>query len=559
MRRFYVFLISIFITCVLIFIGSFIYLDKQSRKTFYYTISLEGHDVGTAKIDRYGTADKLIYKCAASEPLAPVYPDTKFKMVLDRHYNFEYYSKERSGAGAYENTYVENTRNGISFVSNLQSSFICISDIQARRGAFVFEEDAPITYLPMIENYDFRKGRSQGFNSLVLFSNALPPMKRFVTFTSVRDEYVKVGSRKIKTECLLVKIRNFPQATIWVSKQDKSLVMLEIPNKKLKITRTFKPPVIKPEEYVLASEEYISKDIVIKGKSVQLAGTLALPKGPGPFPAILLVPGTAPCDRNYLGLFYSISDYLAKKGYCVLRYDKRGTGESTGSLESSTGNDEIEDAGNALEYLASQKEVDPGRMAVIAYGRGSFFAIKASSEKSGVRTLVLISPSFDFGIDLNRDFEKLKAMAAKFGWSEDYLKTAQRSVTETLDKVKKTKHDYISVLRSRCFAKRMRQGAEYRPLEAVKKIEIPVLVLQGKADLTDKADTASVIDKTLEESGNKRHTLTYFSYLDAFLGKWVNDGIHKMHYEGDAAVLDTIGCWLQDNMVLFSSEDTVQK
>ncbi len=69
--------------------------------------------------------------------------------------------------------------------------------------------------------------------------------------------------------------------------------------------------------------------------NVQLAGTLTLPKGPGPFPAAILIAGSGPHDRDENLAshkpFLVLADFLTRKGIAVLRYDKRGIGASTGS------------------------------------------------------------------------------------------------------------------------------------------------------------------------------------------------------------------------------------
>jgi predicted acyl esterase len=69
--------------------------------------------------------------------------------------------------------------------------------------------------------------------------------------------------------------------------------------------------------------------ITFQNGDVTLAGTLDLPAGEGPFPAIVTVHGSSPFTRNNIFNLY-ISHFFVQHGYAVLRYDKRGTGESTG-------------------------------------------------------------------------------------------------------------------------------------------------------------------------------------------------------------------------------------
>ena len=69
--------------------------------------------------------------------------------------------------------------------------------------------------------------------------------------------------------------------------------------------------------------------ITFQNGDVTLAGTLDLPAGEGPFPAIVTVHGSPPLTRNDI-YNLNISHFFVQNGYAVLQYDKRGAGESTG-------------------------------------------------------------------------------------------------------------------------------------------------------------------------------------------------------------------------------------
>ncbi len=95
-------------------------------------------------------------------------------------------------------------------------------------------------------------------------------------------------------------------------------------------------------------------------EGVILAGTLTVPDGDGPFPAVVLVSGSGPQNRDseVFGhrLFRVLSDHLARRGIAVLRYDDRGTAESTGDFGSATTADFALDAEAAARALALRPE-----------------------------------------------------------------------------------------------------------------------------------------------------------------------------------------------------------
>jgi len=547
MRTLYITVALFLILSLLLFIGSFIYLDKEKHKIYYYVINLDGYDIGTIRVDKFETEDKLLYRSVSNMPFAELFTESKTRLALDRKYDIDNYFKETYGNAATESVYMEKSKNSISFVSKYQARFTYLDNIPIKKYTFIFEESSPVTYLPIIENYNFKRGRSQGFNAITFFSPSLPPMKRFVTLTSIRNEYLKVDSRKIKTENLILKIKNYPQGMIWVARSDRSLIRLEIPEKGLRITRSFSPKIADAKEYSLTSEEYISKDVAFKNKNVQLTGTLTLPKKEGIYPAVLLIWGSGPQDRQYQGFFSTMADYLSKNGFCVLRFDKRGCGSSGGDSSVCTDNDIAADVNAALEYLISQKEVDPGKVAIIAHSKGVSYALKAALEESSVKALVLMAPSEYLGLEKDQSLDALRKMALKYKWKNDYLKSVIESIQKTNIKATTTERNWVYTMGRRCYLKNLREALAEKPIDLIKKVNIAVLILQGRQDDEVSVESASMLDGMLEEGGNRKHALTYFGYLGHFFGKKINDGIHRVHYEVDKEVLDTIKSWLDKN------------
>lgn len=548
MRKIYLAVFIIFIVSILLFIASFLYLDREKHKLYHYIVNSDGHDIEAIKIDKYITDDRLIYKSQDSTPYLPLLTDSKSKITLDRKYNLVSYSKEDSGAGLQEMVYLENTNNNISFVATSRSEFACLTDLPIKQSTFIFEEYSPVTYLPILENYDFNIGRAQAFNVITQFSPLLPPMKRLLILTSIRDEYLKIGSRKIKVECLLVKIKNSPQGMLWVTKSRRTLVGIEFPDKKIKITRSFLSKNLESKKFVLKSDSYSEEDVKFNNKNVMLSGTLTIPKKEGPCPSVLLIGEDKGCDREESGLFTAIADHLGKQGFLVLRFDKRGIGSSGQDSKSVTNTDEFEDASCALGYILNRKETDPRRVTVIGHGKGAFFAAKLASERKNVRALILMAPLISLGGETDLNFDNLKEMAAKLGWGDQYLKLAMKSRMETIERVKKTKNNWMSLLRTRCFLKKLREELEEKPTDMIRDVDIPVLILHGKEDEFIPAKAAAMLDNAMEESGNKNHKLIYYGYLGHFFGKYTEDGVNKAHYDVDKEVLYAIDKWLWDNL-----------
>ncbi|MBI2421809.1 MAG: alpha/beta fold hydrolase [Candidatus Hydrogenedentes bacterium] len=141
-----------------------------------------------------------------------------------------------------------------------------------------------------------------------------------------------------------------------------------------------------------------TREVLIPGGAVTLAGTLSLPQGAGPFPTCLLVHGTGPLDRDEnmpgqsLDIFNRIAEHLAGHGVAALRYDKRGCGKSTGDYYRSGHHDLVDDAIHAVDFLAMQPECDPDRIFALGHSEGTVIVPQLSAQRPSLRGMVLLCP-----------------------------------------------------------------------------------------------------------------------------------------------------------------------
>jgi pimeloyl-ACP methyl ester carboxylesterase len=141
---------------------------------------------------------------------------------------------------------------------------------------------------------------------------------------------------------------------------------------------------------------YKAQDVVIPGAGdARLAGTLTIPAGAGPFPAVLLINGSGPNDRDETILghkpFLVIADALTRRGVMVLRLDKRGVGASTGGSPDLTTADYAADARAALAWLRRRPEAAAGRLGLLGHSEGAEIAPMLAADDPKVAFLVLLA------------------------------------------------------------------------------------------------------------------------------------------------------------------------
>ena len=130
--------------------------------------------------------------------------------------------------------------------------------------------------------------------------------------------------------------------------------------------------------------------------AVTLVGILTLPQGKGPFPAVLIVVGADRNDRDESFApdhhpFLVVADALTRRGIAVLRYDKRGVGESGGNFDAATTKDFEEDALNGIEYLKKRVEIDPRKIGIVGHSEGGMIACLAAVDSRNVSFIVLMA------------------------------------------------------------------------------------------------------------------------------------------------------------------------
>ena len=126
---------------------------------------------------------------------------------------------------------------------------------------------------------------------------------------------------------------------------------------------------------------YDSKEVSFESSAseVTLAGTLTKPKAPGKYPAVILVSGSGPQNRNSEvedhKPFEVMADYLTRQGIVVLRYDDRGVSQSTGNFVQSNIADFSRDALAGLAFLKTQANVDSTRLGMIGHSEGGLISL----------------------------------------------------------------------------------------------------------------------------------------------------------------------------------------
>jgi pimeloyl-ACP methyl ester carboxylesterase len=130
-------------------------------------------------------------------------------------------------------------------------------------------------------------------------------------------------------------------------------------------------------------------------ENFSLAGTLTLPQGEGPFPAVVLISGSGQQDRDETIYnhkpFKVIADHLTRNGIAVLRYDDRGIGGSKGKTNNATSLTNADDAEAAVNYLLERSEINSKKIGLVGHSEGGLIAPIVASRNANIAFIVSLA------------------------------------------------------------------------------------------------------------------------------------------------------------------------
>lgn len=298
---------------------------------------------------------------------------------------------------------------------------------------------------------------------------------------------------------------------------------------------------------------YYSEDISFENKKagITLAGTLTLPKKDGVFPAVILISGSGPQNRDEEILnhkpFLVLSDYLTKNGIAVLRFDDRGTALSTGDFKSAITPDFASDVEAGLAFLLSRKEINPKKIGLIGHSEGGLIAPMVASKSKDIAFIVLLAGPGLQGDQIlllqqrliakangksdseiqNGEEQNKKAFAIinKYKNPEE-LKT---EITNYITDVSKnapdkpqnmTMEEFIQLQINNILNPWMINFLRYDPKPTLEKVKCPVLALNGSKDLqVPPKENLEAIQKYVGGNGNKNVTVKEIPNLNHLFQK----------------------------------------
>jgi pimeloyl-ACP methyl ester carboxylesterase len=262
------------------------------------------------------------------------------------------------------------------------------------------------------------------------------------------------------------------------------LVRLEIPGARLALVRSDLATVATRSQPIRNDND---TDVIIPATGFTLAGTMTVPKDMGRLrlPAIVLVTGAGQLERDEtvagIPIFAQLAGALAREGFVVLRYDKRGVGQSGGRSERATLQDYADDLTAAVKWLAKRKDIDPKRIAVVGHSEGGAVAMLAAREKK-ISSLVLVAAPGTPGSDLILEQQRHLLDVMKAPEAE---RTAKIELQQRIHAAVISDKGWEAIpeeLRTQAESTWFRSLLMFDPAKVMAKVKQPVLIVHGDLD-----------------------------------------------------------------------------
>ena len=285
---------------------------------------------------------------------------------------------------------------------------------------------------------------------------------------------------------------------------------------------------------------YTEEEVVVENKTagVKLAGTLTSPRGAAPHPAVVLITGSGPQNRDEAIMghrpFLVLADHLTRQGIAVLRCDDRGVGKSTGVFSKATDADFVEDTLAAVGYLRTRKEIDPKRIGLVGHSEGGIVAPRAAVKSGEVAFIVLLAgvgvPMEELLVQQGQDIARVMGASGEMA---DRSAVVQRKIFRAIKEEKdpaKAEAAVRQALRDQMVSLSDDQRAAlglsdaaldgqikmvlspwfrdlvgYDPRPTLKAVKCPVLAINGEKDLQVAAkENLAAIRDALAAGGNQK-------------------------------------------------------
>jgi pimeloyl-ACP methyl ester carboxylesterase len=273
------------------------------------------------------------------------------------------------------------------------------------------------------------------------------------------------------------------------------------------------------------------RDVRFHSGGAALAGTLFTPRAAGPHPAVVMVDGAGPGDRN-AGQIPAVREHFLGRGVAVLCYDKPGVGASSGDWMGQSLRDRADEALAAVAFVRGQHDIDPRCVGLWGISQGGWVAPLAASLSADVAFVISVSgpgvPVVEQNLyDLRNGLrgrghpaERVEQLVATFAALMEAARRGEdfgRARTEIPEAQLQPLLEHFGVVPEQLAAMYdlLRRIVEYGPAPVLERVRCPVLAIFGEHDqVVPVPESVAGFEQALARAGNRDVVVKVFPGAD---------------------------------------------
>ena len=410
------------------------------------------------------------------------------------------------------------------------------------------------------------------YEALALRLSGAGPGTRFPIFVAPEREIpatvTNMTTRRLSTPEGVVDLRQYEMSfgypgdplvvEVWVDAQDR-LARIVRPADGLTVVRDDLSSVLAREVKIRNPRD---EDVFIPASGFNLGATITTTTNPKTrAPAVVLVGGVeqAPQDRDHglygVPIFGQLAGVLSDAGWFVVRFDRRGSGQSGGRVENATLAEYADDVVGIVTWLRRRRDVDQNRIAVIGYGEGAPIAMTAASREGRIRGIGLLAAPGRPGREFALEQQIIALDRMKQPEADRQAKITLQ--TRMLDAVMTGKgwEGINPELRYQADTPWFKSWLNFDPARIIERLEQPILILHGALDretLPAHADRLDALARARRKIGDTHTRKIVVPGVNHLLVRAETGQVDEYSTLADRTVATDVGTaivsWLNDSL-----------
>ncbi|MDD4957161.1 MAG: hypothetical protein PHH49_03280 [Candidatus Omnitrophica bacterium] len=576
----------------LLFLLALVYIDMSGHVWYEYELKDNGGITKAyVKIDRYVTEDKIVYRSAYRADDSYGYSRVRKEIFLKKDaVKFLRSREEALGQRGLKRLVIADIRpDGMDYLFYEHPRFFVLNKFPVATDSLEFSPEGAVSYMPLMEMYNYWKKGTQYFHVIIPFKDPLAPLMGSIAVRYDDESYITVLGKKVEADRFILTGEYIEDITLYMSRYThKPLMIVFNDGGKYVLTGVTEDPVERIRKFAhkvygvidgVRNSLYLSSDMTEKNfspapatlyieKAVHsrrpygaqkdiyfdsfnrvLSGRAWYPDKLEKYGAFFFIPDDGPVPLGEEEMIKAMAAELNSAGYAFFTYDGPGRGKSQGSIGGMDDKKKLQDIRSFIRFMMKDPKIDQARMCIAGYKGGGYLAVRSvDGEEYAGRCIVLGLPEAT-PLGSSVTVSDVKEMIGKY-MSRDPIIRGDAVVGSNVpdgtlaffDQLGRTEGGVMFFKAMNMPVSEFRNILQRDFIGAVEALPGPVLIVTGRNDINFTPGFLSQIEKAAKLN-NPDSKVAVCRDISDYLGKY-NEHNGRRYFELDKDVVLLVRNWV---------------